>query len=316
MENILFDTDPGIDDAMALLLALRSPELNIVGLTTVFGNTHVEGTTRNALNLLDFAGRPDIPVAQGADHALLVPRGRLGEFVHGSDGMGDIGWTRVNNPNQKPDPRTAAQFIVDTVMARPGEITLVPVGPLTNIALAMQLEPRIIDNVKRVVIMGGTILAPGNVSPTAEANVHNDPHASALVFGANWDLTMLGLDVTEATLIDEMFFDDLRRSGDPFGQFIGKIIPFYQRFHASAYGYQNGSTNTHDPSAIMYLIKPELFRIRRYSVKVPVDGVTAGSVIADRRGTFFTTPKVNCAMQVHSQELLSMFKARLTQHGR
>ncbi len=311
MENIIFDTDPGIDDAMALLLALNSPELNVVGLTTVFGNTHIEGTTRNALNLLDFAGRPDIPVARGAGRALVVPPGPHGEFVHGADGMGNIGWTKVNNPDQRPDPRHAAQFIVDTVMARPGEITLVPVGPLTNIAMAMQLEPRIVQNVKRVVIMGGTVLKPGNVSPTAEANVHNDPHASALVFGAGWDLTMVGLDVTEATLMDEPFFEGLRSSGAKFGRFIGSIVPFYQHFHHTAYGMMNGSTNTHDPSAIMYLLDPTLFRLRQFSVIVPVDGPTAGSVIADRRGTFYKTPKVSCAMMVDSHRLLTEFKTRL-----
>lgn len=315
MENIIIDCDPGIDDAMAILLALNSPELNVVGLTTVFGNTHVAGTTKNALNLLDLAGRTDIPVARGADFPLVVPRGLLGEFVHGSDGMGDIGWTKVNNPSQREDPRHAAQFIVDTVMARPGEITLAPIGPLTNIALALQLEPRIAQNVRRVVIMGGTVTKPGNVSPTAEANVHNDPHASALVFGAGWDLTMIGLDVTEATLMDEPFFEDLAASGTKFGEFIAQIVKFYQRFHHAAYGYENGSTNTHDPSAIMYLIDPTLFRLRRWSVKIPTEGVTAGSVIADRRGVFFNTPRVGCAMMVHSHRLLTELKARLQQRA-
>ena len=312
MENIIIDCDPGIDDAMAILLALNSPEMNVVGLTTVFGNTNVAATTRNALNLLDFAGRADIPVARGADFPLVVARGLLGEFVHGSDGMGDIGWTRVNNSAQKEDPRHAAQFIVDTVMSRPGEITLVPIGPLTNIGLALQLEPRIVQNVRRVVIMGGTITKPGNDSPTDEANVHNDPHASALVFGAGWDLTMVGLDVTEATLMDAMFFEELKNSGTRFGEFIARIAPFYQNFHHAAYGYENGSTNTHDPSAIMYLIDPTLFRVRRYAVKVPTEGVTAGSVIADRRGVFFNTPKVGCAIMVNSHRLLTEFKARLT----
>ncbi len=315
METILFDTDPGIDDAMALLLALRSPEIDVIGLTTVFGNTTIDGTTRNALNLLDFAGRTDIPVARGAGVPMVKAPGRTGEFVHGPDGMGGIGWTQVNNDRQKPDPRPAAQFIVDTVMARPGEVTLVAVGPLTNLGLALQLEPRIAKAVRRVVMMGGTMLAPGNVSPTAEANVANDPHASALVFGAGWDLTMIGLDVTEATLIDEAFFESLRASGTRFGEFIGRIAPFYQQFHSSAYGYQNGSTNTHDPSAIMYLVDPTLFRVRRYSVQVPVDGPSAGSVIADRRGSFYDTPKVGIATQVDSHRLLTIFRERLTRRA-
>jgi purine nucleosidase len=310
--KIIFDTDPGVDDAMALLLALSSPEIEVLGLTTVFGNTSIEGTTRNALNLLNFAGRADIPVARGAGRPMVKSPGPLGEFVHGPDGMGGIGWTTVHNPAQQLDRRHAAEFIVDTIMASPGQITLVPLGPLTNIGLALQLEPRIAQNVRQVVMMGGTIAKPGNVSPTAEANVHNDPHASALVFGAGWDIVMVGLDVTEATLIDEPFFEALRNSNNPFGQFVAKIAPFYQTFHHNAYGYENGSTNTHDPSAIMYLIDPSLFRLRRYSVVVPLDGPTAGSVIADRRGTFYTTPKVGCAMMVDSHRLLSMFRERLT----
>ena len=190
---------------MAILLAFKSPELEVVGLTTVFGNTNIDATTRNALNLLDLAGRADIPVAKGAGRPMVAAHKGYGEFVHGSDGMGDIGWKTVHNPAQKVDPRPAAQFIVDTVMANPGQITLVPLGPLTNIALALQMEPRIAQSARRVVLMGGTVVKPGNVSPTAEANVANDPHASALVFGAGWDLTMIGLDVTEATLIDEPF---------------------------------------------------------------------------------------------------------------
>lgn len=310
--KILYDTDPGIDDAMALFLALSSPEIEIVGVTTVFGNTHVEATTRNALNLLNFAGRPDIPVAKGAGRPMVLPLGKTGEFVHGDDGMGNIGWTGANNPDQKLLDKPAAQFIVETIMANPGEITLVAVGPMTNVGLALQLEPRIAQAVRNVVIMGGSVLAPGNVSPTAEANIHNDPHASALLFSAPWDVTMAGLDVTSAVRMDESFFGDLRNSGNRFGQFIGQIIPFYQTFHRERYGYENGGTDTHDPSAFAYLIDPTLFEDHRWSVVVPVDGPSAGTTIADRRGHFFTTPKANCLMKVDDARFLKMFKERLT----
>lgn len=310
--KILYDTDPGIDDAMALLLALSSPEIEIVGLTTVFGNTHVEATTRNALNLLNFAGRPDIPVAKGADQPMVLPRGLTGEFVHGDDGMGNIGWDGIHNPNQKPIDKHAAQFIVETVMANPGEITLVAVGPMTNVGLALQLEPRIAQAVRKVVIMGGSIVTPGNVSPTAEANIHNDPHAAALLFQADWDVTVAGLDVTQAVRMDDGFFGALRQSGSKFGGFIADIIPFYQKFHREQYGYANGGVDTHDPSAFAYLIDPSLFVGQRYSVVVPTEGVSAGTTIADRRGRFFTTPKANCLVQVDAPRFLQMFKERLT----
>jgi inosine-uridine nucleoside N-ribohydrolase len=240
-----------------------------------------------------------------------LPRGKTGEFVHGDDGMGNIGWAGVNNPNQTPLGMPAAQFMVETIMSNPGEITLVAVGPMTNVGLALQLEPRIAQAVRNVVIMGGSVLAPGNVSPTAEANIHNDPHASALLFSAPWDLTMAGLDVTTAVRMEESFFSDLRRSSNRFGQFIGRIVPFYQQFHRERYGYENGSTDTHDPSAIAYLIDPALFEGHRWSVIVPTDGPTMGTTIADRRGHFLTTPKANCLMQVDSERFLRMFEERL-----
>lgn len=310
--KILFDTDPGIDDAMALLFALSSPEIEIIGVTTVFGNTNVEATTRNALNLLNFAGRPDIPVAKGAGKPMVLPLGPTGEFVHGDDGMGNIGWTTIHNAGQKLIDQHAAQFIVETIMRNPGEITLVAVGPMTNIGLALQLEPRIATHVRNVVIMGGSVVMPGNVSPTAEANIHADPHAAALMFGAGWDVTMAGLDVTEATWMDDAFFAELAQSPNKFGPFIAQIVPFYQKFHRERYGLTDGIVHTHDPSAFAYLIDPTLFEGNRWSIVVPVDGVSAGTTIADRNGHFFTTPKTNCLMKVDSARFLRVFKERLT----
>jgi len=310
--KVLYDTDPGIDDAMALLLALSSPEIDIVGITTVFGNTHVEATTRNALNLLHLAGRTDIPVAKGADQPMVLPRGKTGEFVHGDDGMGNIGWTQANDVNLKPISKHAAQFLVETIMAQPGEITLVAVGPMTNVGLALQLEPRIAQAVRNVVIMGGSIAVPGNVSPTAEANIHNDPHASALLFSAGWDVTVAGLDVTQAVRMDDTFFASLGQSNNPYGKFIKQIIPCYQKFHREHYGYENGGVDTHDPSAFAYLIDPSIFTAERYSIVVPTEGVSAGTTIADRRGRFFDTPKANCLMQADSAKFLKMFRERLT----
>lgn len=314
--TILFDTDPGIDDAMALLFALRSPEIEVAGLTTVFGNSSVEATTRNALNLLDLAGRPDIPVAAGAGRPLINPPIETAEIVHGADGMGNIGWTQVNNPAQRPLEMHAAQFIVETVMRRPGEITLVAVGPLTNLALALQLEPRIALHVREVVIMGGSVLAMGNVSPLAEANVHSDPHAAARVFGAGWPLTMAGLDVTQAVQMDSQYFARLAASGDPFGEFVARIVPFYQEFHRAWYGYTNGAVDTHDPSAIAYLIDPTLFTGQHWSLVAPTDGPAAGATIADRRGKFYTTPKTHCLMTVDAARLLALYAERLTAQGR
>ncbi|MCS7324832.1 MAG: nucleoside hydrolase [Anaerolineae bacterium] len=309
-KRILFDTDPGVDDAMALLLALASPELEVVGVTTVFGNSTVEATTRNALNLLHFAGRTDIPVARGAARPMVLPLDRTAEHVHGEDAMGNIGWHALLHPDLKPIDRPAAQFIAATIMAHPGEITLVAVGPLTNVALALQLEPRLVHAVREVVIMGGTVSTPGNVSPVAEANLYADPHAAAVVFNAGLPLTMVGLDVTMQVKMDDSHFARLRQAGR-FGQFVAQIVPFYQEAHRRRYGYPNGQIDTHDPSAMAYAIAPSLFAGERWSMTVVTDGPARGMTIADRRRRFLNTPAAYCLMHVDAPRVAQLITERL-----
>jgi uridine nucleosidase len=318
--KIIFDTDPGVDDAMALLLALRCPELDVIGVTTVFGNSNIEVTTRNALNLLDVAHRRDIPVAKGAGRPLIQPPHPTGEWVHGDDAMGNIGWAVINNPLMKPVDMSAAQFIVQQVMDHAGEpgapLTLVPVGPLTNIALALKIEPRIADHA-RVVMMGGAVREGGNVSPLAEANIWNDPHAASIVLSADWEVTMAGLDVTHAVRMNNDYFASLSASGDPLAEFVAQVARFYQGFHEMRYGFKDGTVFTHDPTAIMYLIAPELFKVERYSLCVPVDGPAIGATIADRSGgRFYTTPKVNCLMGVDEPRFLQIYRERMTREGK
>lgn len=313
--KIIIDTDPGVDDAMAIFLALRSPDLELVGLTTVFGNSNVDATTRNALNLLHVAGRTDIPVARGAGRPLVNPPGPTGEWVHGDDAMGNIGWTTVLDPALKPVDVPAARFIVDMVMANPGEITLVPIGPLTNLALALQLEPRIASHVREIVMMGGSALAPGNVSPLAEANVHNDPHAASVVFSADWPITMAGLDVTESIPMDDAHFGALATSSDPLAPFIVKIVGFYQTFHRDWYGMVNGAIHTHDACAILYLLDPTLFSGERWPITVPHDGPAKGATLVDRRGHFYKTPPVHCLLKVDAPRLVGLYLARMGAGG-
>ena len=221
-KKIVIDTDPGIDDAMAILFALAAPELQLVGLTTIFGNVHTETATRNALRLLEFAGRSDIPVAHGAEVPLLGELDGVADFVHGVNGLGDI---PHDDPLGTPHTLYAAQFIVDTVMAHPGEVTLLPIGPLTNIALALAIEPAVASNVAEVVMMGGAATVSGNVNPAAEANIYSDPHAADRVLTAPWpSLTMVGLDVTEQVIMDEAYFHALRPSRT--GAYIDSICGF------------------------------------------------------------------------------------------
>ena len=316
-KSILFDTDPGVDDAMALLFALASPEIDVVGLTTIFGNVHTATATENALRLLDFAGRDDIPVAHGADRPLHVPLDYVADFVHGVDGFGDIK-TPLPASSRQPVDGSAAQFIVETIMARPGEITLVPVGPLTNMALALALEPRIAENVAEVVVMGGAATVNGNVNPAAEANIHHDPHAADRVFTAPWPVTMVGLDVTMQTVMTQDYLASLR--GSRFGDFVWQATRFYQQFHERYHSM--AAIHTHDPSAIAYVIDPSLFVTTRGSLRVLTEGIAMGQTLLDRRrgegyelNAWSNLPEVNVCVEVESEQLLALYKERIGKSG-
>lgn len=305
--EVIYDTDPGIDDTMALLLALRSPEIRLLGITTVFGNAHVDRCTANALNVLKLAGRTDIPVARGAAFPLARPYGGPVPHVHGDDGLGNL---HLPEPDTRAVSMHAAQFIVETVMSRPGEVTLVAVGPLTNLALALHLEPRIASAVRQVIIMGGAAFVAGNVSPVAEANIHNDPEAAHQVMTASWPLVMVGLDVTTKVLMTHGYLQRLAASGDPFGQFIGRMVPVYLEFHRSAHGIE--AIHTHDPSAVAYAIDPTLFRTEQYPVAVACEGLATGQVIVDRERRFYQTSPISVCVDVDAPRLLELFERRIT----
>jgi inosine-uridine nucleoside N-ribohydrolase len=261
--KILIDTDPGIDDAMAIFYALESPELEVVGLTTVFGNAHTVVTTRNALTLLEIADRTDIPVAAGAVKPLAMEYRGPVAFVHGPDGQGGVDLPPPTTVSVDAD---ATHFIIETVMSSPGEITLVPLGPLTNIALAMLIEPRLTENVAEIVLMGGAAFVGGNASPAGEANVLNDPEAADIVFGADCPIVMAGLDVTERTLMTN---DDLRKIthiDSPQARHLTAIVPYYADFFAQRLGLDG--IHVHDSSAISYLIAPQHYTWVEHPIRV------------------------------------------------
>jgi purine nucleosidase len=306
--KVIIDTDPGVDDTMAILFALRSPELEVIGLSTVYGNTDIEHTSLNALRLVELEGHGHIPVARGASRPLLNPLRSKGTEVHGIDGMGN---TNPPPPDGKLLETPAAQFIVDTIQAHPGEITLVPVGPLTNIALALRLQPRIVDLVKEVVIMGGAATVPGNASPVGEANIFNDPHAAAIVFSAGWKLTMVGLDVTMKTIMTRQYLEGLGKAGNPATNLITRILPCYQDYHDKNYG-MGGNIHTHDPSAIAYLIDPTLFKTKLLPVFVETEGRCAGQTVPDPRRMVSDPPLVNVCLDVDAVRLLDMYRERMS----
>jgi len=309
-KKIIFDTDPGVDDAMAILFGLHSPELDFIGITTVFGNTDTETTTQNALRLLELEGRSDIPVAKGAAKPYVRPEPFYGRAFHGVDGLGN---TNMPAPHGKPINTPAAQFIVETIMSNPGEITLVPVGPLTNLALALRLEPKIVDYVKEVVIMGGAAFCPGNVTYVAEANISNDPHAANLVFSAGWNLTMVGLDVTTKAVQSNEMIESLTNAGTRTTDFIKKILPLYQDAHRQKDEDMAGAINTHDPSAIAFLIDPGLFVTRRVPVFVETQGKCAGATVPDPRRRWKESVDINVCVDVDAPRLLKLLHDRLVQ---
>ena len=261
--KIIIDTDPGIDDAMAILYALASPELDVIGLTTVFGNAHVETCTTNALRILEVAGRSDIPVAQGAGRPLAALYRGPATYVHGENGLADV---PLPESTSGPVALDAAHFIIEQVLAAPGEITLVPIGPLTNIALALLLCPELPQHLAGMVIMGGNAFVPGNSSPAAEANIMNDPEAADLVFGADCPIVMCGLDVTEETVMSSEQIAAIGELDNPRARLAAAILPFYRDFHMMAGGLDG--IHVHDSTCITYLIAPDLYGTRQHPIRV------------------------------------------------
>lgn len=313
-KKIIIDTDPGVDDAMAILFALKSPEVDLVGLTTVFGNVYTDQATQNALRLVEFAKRPDIPVAQGATLPLVVPLSYVADFVHGADGLGH---THPPPPQGQALAKPAAQFVVEMVMNNPGQITLVAVGPLTNLALALALEPRLVDHVAEVVIMGGAATVGGNVNPAAEANIFHDPHAADLVFTAGWPVTMVGLDVTTKTIMSDAYLDSFKAAGTRTTRFIYDISRFYVDFFHQEVGL--AGIHTHDPSAVAYVINPTLFTTERAPVRVITEGLAQGQTLLDRQqrwrepNPWTGQPLTNVCLDVDSPRLLALYHQRITQ---
>src|SRR5687768_1450348 len=225
-KKIIIDTDPGVDDGMAIQLAINSPEFDIVGLTTIFGNVPVELATLNALRLVHIAGQ-NIPVAMGAADPLKGSFAGGARVVHGDDGQGNT-W-QVKSP-LKPVEQSSAEFIVHQILNSPKQITVIAIGPLTNLALALELNPAIAELVREIIIMGGNAFCPGNVTPAAEANIHSDPDAADIVLGARWPLTMVGLDVTHKVFMHRNVLDTIAECKTPLNTYVASTFPFYRDF--------------------------------------------------------------------------------------
>ena len=311
-ERVLIDTDPGVDDAQAVLFAFASQDLEVVGLTTVFGNVETELATRNALRLLDIAD-VNVPVAQGAVKPIYSKKLPTPDFVHGSDGFGEID---MPESNLQPVEESAAEFIVTTVMSNPGEISLVVLGPMTNIALALALEPELPKNVRRVVAMGGVLTVMGNVSPVASANILGDAHAADIVLGTDWDVTLVLADTTRQVKVTDAWLERVRRNGGTSGDFIFRISRFYRDFYRST-GVTDGFYN-HDPTAMAYLVDHSLFATEKRAIRVVTDGISIGDVIAAKSvhyrtpGPWYGVPLANITTSVDSFGVMNLIEDTLT----
>jgi purine nucleosidase len=310
--KVIFDTDPGIDDAMALLLLARHPDVELLGVTTVFGNGGLETVTRNALFLKDKFGFT-APVAKGAAGPLSGEEaGAAPEWVHGKDGLGNISIPTTLKATL--DPRPAHQFIIDLVRAQPHEITIIAVGRMTNLALALRDAPEIVGLVKQIVVMGGAFGRnghTGNVTPVAEANIIGDPVAADIAFGAAWPVVLIGLDVTKEVTMTNAYVDEIATTGAD-GQFIRDISTHYAKFYGDREGIDGFFV--HDASAVTYALHPEFFATERGQIRVVHDGIAKGQTIIKPEGKSFAPgpwdnqPMQTIAVGVQTGRVLALYR--------
>ena len=277
--KLIIDTDPGIDDAMAILYAIAAPEIDLLGLTTVFGNVTTPKATRNVLYLLEQAGI-EIPVAEGLHRPRIGPPFPPTSAVHGAEGFGTLA---VPTPQRRALVETAPEYLVRMVRAHQGELLLCPIGPLTNIAAAMELDPSFCSNLKGMVVMGGSLRAGGNITPAAEANFYHDPHAADFVLRYGCNMTLVGLDVTNRVICPRSFFARLASESPKMGGLLHDMAEFYIDFYETVGKF--AGCGMHDPSALVACIAPELFTTELHALRVALSGDRSGEMIAVANST-------------------------------
>ena len=305
-EKIIFDTDPGIDDALALLLLATSPEMELLAITVTHGNTSQEKCLRNALQLVELAGIPEIPVARGASEPLVKDLS-VAEETHGDGGLG---YAQLPESSVKPHSLMAHDLIIDLIEKNPGEITLLCVGPMTNIALAFLKRPTITSQVKKIVSMGGAIHYPGNSTPQSEYNVFCDPEAFDIVLKAGIEFVLVPLDVTYKCIFTTEHLARINEARADIKNFLEDSTRFYMEFHESHQGIQGCAIN--DPLAAAYLIDPTLVHNRDYFVSVELlSPISKAKTIADHYGALKKAPNARVSMEVNVERFMDLFVERM-----
>jgi inosine-uridine nucleoside N-ribohydrolase len=300
---VIIDCDPGHDDAMALMLAVASPELEVVAVTTVAGNQTLDKVTANAIRVLDVAQAHDIPVAAGADRGLIHPARAAGE-VHGDTGLDG---PDLPPPSRQPEALHAVELIAQKLRQRP--LTLIPIGPLTNIALLIATHPELKGQIEKVVLMGGAI-GLGNVTPSAEFNVWADPEAAARVFTSGLNLTMVGLDVTHRAMLSAERADALRETGYA-GAVVADLHGFYRKFHEKVYGHSD--TPVHDALAVAHVIKPEVITTEHLPVEIDItQGPCRGRTVVDQLRRTGQAPNAHVSTDVDATAFIDLLTERIS----
>ncbi len=305
-KHIILDSDPGIDDSLAILLALASPEINLKGISTIHGNGDIEQVTKNALSILELAKASHIPVYKGCSLP-LVKESLLSPETHGNTGLG---YAKLSEPKTKFQGQHGSDFIIEQIMSHPKEITLVAIGPLTNVALAIRKEPRIVENVKEVFIMGGAIQHTGNTTALAEYNTYVDPHAAHVVFHSGMPMILTPLDVTYQCIFTKDDLNRLLKIDSPITKFIAEATRFYMEFH-DEYQQIDGCV-INDPMTMALLLIPEICDYQDLVVDVDIStGVGLGNTFADFYNYAKKKPNIKVAMGVRPRMFMELFLERM-----
>ena len=305
-KRIIIDTDPGIDDALAILLALASPELSLEGISIVHGNCSLEQGAINGLSILELAHASHIPLVKGCELPLVQPS-LLAPETHGNTGLG---YAKLPEPRTKPTSRHGIDFLIEEILSNPGEMTLVAIGPLTNLALAIRKEPRVVGALKELIIMGGAIRHEGNTTALAEFNTYVDPHAAHIVFHSGIPTTLVPLDVTYQCVLTSQDVAQLQKIDSPIPGFIKDTTDFYMEFHDTYQGVKGCVIN--DPLALALTFKPELCDYQELPVDVDISGgVSMGKTIADFYNYEKKPANMKVALGVRPRDFIELFLERM-----